>query len=117
MLATVYFSVFTQKFTVNAPLIIGGAMEQLGITNATYIADAIGITLTGPLSLLDQIPGIAGNATNFDVIVAAGQMAYAESYKYIYYASIPFGVLSIIAALFLGDIRRFMDDHVAVVYK
>ena len=49
------------------------------------------------------------------MVVAAGQIAYAEAYKYVYYVSIAFGTISIIAACFLGDISKYMDDHVAVV--
>ena len=45
----------------------------------------------------------------------AGQVAFADSYKYVYYTSIAFGAVSIIAACFLGDISAYMDDHVAVV--
>ena len=45
----------------------------------------------------------------------AAQIAYAESYAYVYYASIAFGVISIIAAAFLGDINAYMTDKVAVV--
>ena len=48
-------------------------------------------------------------------MVTAGQLAYAESYKYVYYVSIAFGAVSIICACFLGDISKYMDDHVAVV--
>jgi len=49
------------------------------------------------------------------MIVGAGQLAFAEAYKSVYYTSIAFGGISIIAACFLGDITKFMDDHVAVV--
>ena len=49
------------------------------------------------------------------MVVYAGQLAYAEAYKYVYYVSIAFGGVSIIAACFLGDISKYMDDHVAVV--
>jgi hypothetical protein len=49
------------------------------------------------------------------MVVAAGQVAYAESYKYVYLTSIAFGGVSIIAACFLGNIDKYMDDHVAVI--
>ena len=90
-------------------------MMEMGITNLTYIADAIQITGASLLPELMQIPGIAGNETRYDIVVRAGQVAFAESYKYVYFTSIAFGTVSIIAACFLGDIAKFMDDHVAVV--
>ena len=88
---------------------------DLGITNVTYIGEAITLTGASLLEDLKMIPGIAGNDTAYAIVVAAGQMAYAESYKYVYLASIAFGAVSIIAAVFLGNINKYMDDHVAVV--
>lgn len=51
----------------------------------------------------------------YEGIVLAGQLAYAESYKYVYYTSVAFGGVSILAACFMGDISKYMDDHIAVV--
>jgi hypothetical protein len=84
----------------------------LDIGNLTYAITAIG---DGLPQLLNNIPRIAGNQTAYDLVVDAGQQAFALSYSYVYYASIAFGGLSILAACFLGDINAFMDDHVAVV--
>lgn len=89
---------------------------ELGITNITYITEAIQLTASSLLEELQTIPGIAGNTTAYEMVVAAGQVAYAESYKYVYLASIAFGALSIVASLFLDDITKYMDDHVAVQY-
>ena len=88
---------------------------ELGITNQTYITDAIELTAASLLDGLKEIPGIAGNDTAYEMVVAAGQLAYAESYKYVYLSSIAFGAVSIIAACFLGNINKYMDDHVAVI--
>jgi len=112
----VYYNVFINKFIPNATKMIGGAMiYELGITNKSLIAEAIGYTGASLLPLLQTIPGIAGNQTAYDIVVLAGQEAYAASYKYVYYTSIAFGSVSILAACFLGDISPYMDDHVAVV--
>lgn len=89
---------------------------ELGITNVTYITEAIELTTASLLEEMQTIPGIAGNTTAYEMVVAAGQVAYAESYKYVYLASIAFGALSIGASLFLDDITKYMDDHVAVQY-
>ncbi|MCJ1470642.1 hypothetical protein MMC07_009288 [Pseudocyphellaria aurata] len=113
---TTYYNVFIHKFVPNATKYIGGVMVlELGITNVTYIREAIVLTGASLTSELQLIPGIAGNATAQAIVVAAGQQAYAESYKYVYLVSIAFGVVSIIASCFLGNIDQYMDDHVAVV--
>jgi hypothetical protein len=113
---TVYYNVFINKFVPNAIKYIGGTMAlELNITNASYIEAAIGYTGASLLPLLKTIPGIAGNDTAYEMVVLAGQIAYAESYKYVYLTSIAFGGISIIASIFLGNIDKYMDDHVAVV--
>lgn len=112
----VYYNVFLNKFVPEATKKIGLVMAyELGIVNKTYIGEAIEITASSLLPLLKEIPGIAGNDTAYEMVVLAGQEAYAAAYKYVYYASIAFGSVSIIAAVFLGDISPYMDDHVAVV--
>lgn len=113
---TTYYNVFVSKFKPNAIYYIGGTMvEKLGITNKTYITEAIELTAASLLPALQKIPGIAGNQTAYEMVVYAGQVAYAESYKYVYLTSIAFGSIAIISAIFLGDITKYMDDHVAVV--
>jgi len=85
-----------------------------------------------------SIPEIAKLGSKvYDEIVVAGQTAFASAYRYVYLVSISkcpedhhvdkglvlinmklvFGVISIIAAAFLGDIGKYMDDHVAVVIE
>jgi hypothetical protein len=108
-------NVFVNKFEPNATRLIGGTMLKFGIKDKKLIAEAIHITAAAILPALKKIPGIGNNQTRYDAVVAAGQLAYAASYKYVYLTSIAFGGISIIAACFLGDITKFMDDHVAVV--
>jgi hypothetical protein len=112
----VYYNIFLNKFIPEVTKKIGGVMiYELGITNKTYIGAAISYTGASLLPALQTIPGIAGNETAYAMVVLAGQEAYAFAYKYVYYASIAFGSVSIVAACFLGDIHQYMDDHVAVI--
>jgi hypothetical protein len=90
-------------------------VTQLNITDVALITEAIEFTGASLLEALHHIPGIEGNQAAYDAVVAAGQIAYSESYKWVYYASIGFGGVSILAACFLGEIASYMDDHVAVV--
>jgi hypothetical protein len=90
-------------------------LAKLHILNQTYIYEAIVYTGASLLPLLHTIPGIGMNETAYNMVVLAGQEAYAASYKYVYYTSTAFGAIAIIAAVFLGDISPYMDDHVAVV--
>ena len=113
---TTYYNVFVSKFTSNAIHYIGGAMElELGIIDPKVIQDAILLTSASLLDDIKVLPGIAGNATAYEIVVTAGQIAFAESYRWVYLVSIAFGAVSIVAALFLGNIDQYMDDHVAVI--
>ncbi|PKY02248.1 putative MFS drug efflux pump [Aspergillus campestris IBT 28561] len=113
---TIYYNIFISKFTPSATHYIGGVMlTKLHITNATHIAEAIELTGASLLDEIRHIPGIAGNEAAYNAVVTAGRIAFAESYKWVYYASIGFGGVSIIAALFLENIGDYMNDNVAVV--
>lgn len=90
-------------------------VTKLNITDTALIAEAIQLTSSSLLHKLRNIPGINGSDAAYEAVVKAGQIAYAESYKWVYYASIGFGGVSILAACFLGGIEKYMDDHVAVV--
>lgn len=89
-------------------------VEKLGITDPTVIIEAIKLTSVAELAGLMEIPGIARNEKAYDAVVLAGQIAYAESYKWVYYVSIAFGGLAILVSLGLKNIGKYMDEHVAV---
>lgn len=112
---TTYYNIFVSYFKTNAVKYIGGQMVEMGITDETLIGAAITYTSNSLPEELFTIPGIAGNQTAYDMVVYAGQVAYAESYKYIYLVSIAFGAVSIVAACFVKNFNTYMDDHVAVV--
>lgn len=112
----IYYNVFISKFVpILKTQVLDTIIVDAHVHNFTTIVEAL--QLTGA-SLIDQIadlPGVKGNPGAYEIIVAAGQVAFAEGYKWVYYVSIAFGGISIIAACFLGDISKYMDDHVAVV--
>ncbi|KZM27280.1 hypothetical protein ST47_g1568 [Ascochyta rabiei] len=108
----VYYNVL-----ISATYYISGVMEsRLNITSAEPIREAMVVTRTSLLPLLEELPGIKSVPGAYEMVVYAGQLAYAESYKYVYYVSTALGGVSILAACFLGDISKYMDDHVSAVY-
>lgn len=112
---SIYYNVFVNKFVPNADKYIGGALIAAGIDSPETIALVIQYTSDALPARIAELPGIAGNQTLYDEVIYAGQVAYAMSYQYVYLASIAFGVVSTVCALFLGDVSAYMDDHVAVV--
>ncbi|KAL4997025.1 fungal trichothecene efflux pump-domain-containing protein [Aspergillus recurvatus] len=98
----IYYNVFVNKFVPNAGHYIGGVMStQLNITDVSLITEAIELTSGSLLEGLHEIPGIKGSQAAYEAVVLAGQIAYAESYKWVYYASIGFGGPT--EALYLDD--------------
>jgi hypothetical protein len=59
-----------------------------GITNQTYIHKAIELTSQSLINKIKDIPGVATHPGAWEAIVKAGRLAYAESYRYVYYVSI-----------------------------
>ena len=90
-------------------------VTKLNITSPKIIEEAIVITGASLLPALEELPGIKGVPVAYALVVVPVQIAYAEAYKYVYYVSMAFRVVSILAACLLGDIWRYMDEHVAVV--
>lgn len=111
----VYYNLFAEHFKEKSIELIGKAAVINGITNKAVIAQSITLTSAGLLPAIRKLPGMTDKA--YAAIVHAGQEAYAESYPWVYYVSIAFGGVSIICSLFLGNIKKYMTDHVAVRYE
>ncbi|THV52265.1 hypothetical protein BGAL_0084g00250 [Botrytis galanthina] len=110
---TTYYNVFLTKFIPELSVKIALACYKNGIFDLEIISHIA--ELTGA-SLLDEIlPLVGNNVTIWNEVVLAGQEAYATAYPWVYYVSIAFGAVSILASIGLGDISKYMDDHVAVV--
>lgn len=109
----IYFNVFVQKFVENSVKYLGPACYKLNITTPEEIEAVIGITAVGLLPSLKSLPQVGNDTAAYESLVYAGQVAYAKSYPYVYYVSLAFGCLSIICSIFLGDIRKYMTDHVS----
>lgn len=110
---TTYYNVFYKKFV---PILTVKMVEACVANNITDIASITEIaTLTGNSLLNEILPLVGGDRVVWERLVSAGQDAFAEAYPWVYYVSIGFGAVAIVASVFLGDIGAFMDDHVAVV--
>ncbi|QDS70527.1 hypothetical protein FKW77_010312 [Venturia effusa] len=112
----IYFNVFFNKVVPILGEKVSTTMIQAGLDNPADIGAVIKLTGESLIEEIGRIPAVREKGpVVLQNIILAGQIAYSDAYKYIYFVSIAFGVISIVAAGFLGDIDKFMDDHVAVV--
>jgi hypothetical protein len=112
---TTYYNIFYNKFVPKLTINIAEALAKYGILTLPNLVDIAELTGASLINEILDYPAVNGNVTVWNGIVAAGQLAYSEAYPYVYYASIAFGAVAIIASVFLGDISKYMDDHVAVI--
>lgn len=111
----IYYNVLVQKLTPILIKNVSTAMVIGGIKEPEVIKEAIELTSASLTQVILHLPGVDGNVKLWESIVLAGQNAYAAAYPWVYYCSIAFGGVSIIASLFVEDIAQFMDEHIAVV--
>ena len=103
---TTYYNVLYSKVRPILAAAMVGACIEAEVFNATTVEE-IGNLLV--LSLNEEVlPLVGGNQTKFDIVVRAAQVAFSQAYKWVYYVSIPFGVIAIIAAYFLEDMSPYM---------
>jgi len=110
---TIYYNVFAEHFATEAKEILGKACFGVGIRDPKVIGEVIQLTAAGLLPAIRKLPNVTSDEA-YQTLVLAGQESYSHAYPYVYYVSIAFGGVSIICSLFLGDIKKYMTDHVAV---
>ena len=107
----IYFNVFENKVTEVFPPIVGTAVIEAGLP-PTEILPFLAALAAQNMTAIAQLKGIT------PAVLAAAQAgvsdAYVLGFQRIYYVSIAFGGAAIIASIFLGDIRKYMVDRVAV---
>jgi Fungal trichothecene efflux pump (TRI12) len=108
---TVFFNAFQSRLIKLAGILVGGTLLKAGFPPAE-IPTFIGALLLNDVTVLEELPGVTPA-----ILEAAGEAAIEATvgaFKIVYYAGIAFGGAAIIACLFLGNIRKYMTDRVAV---
>ncbi|KAH7017109.1 major facilitator superfamily domain-containing protein [Ilyonectria destructans] len=107
---TIYYNVFVNKLTSILPTTVAEYAVAAGLAPE----DAkvfVGTLLTAPANIT-TVPGFTP-----DILQAAEvgvKWAYAGALKYVWYASIPFGIVTVVAAAFLPSIKKYQTNRVAV---
>jgi hypothetical protein len=62
--------------------------RSLRTGNLTLIEEIITLTGNSLINKIKELPDVAAHPGAWDTIVQAGRLAYADSYRYVYYVSI-----------------------------
>lgn len=104
----VYFNILQNTLTKELPIKVGLAALKAGVP-LTDIKDlVIAVAYQNTTALASYSPII------LTAVTEAYKDAYVEGFRMIYLVSIAFGGSAVVASLFLGDIRKYMVDRVAV---
>lgn len=107
----IYYNIFINKIKVNLPTYVGKSAVEAGLPLKSAEV-FVGLFLTAPEKLATaQIPGLTPAIVQAAVL--GTRWAYSESLKYVWYTSIAFGGLSIIACVFLGNTAKYMTNRIA----
>ncbi|KAL1620662.1 hypothetical protein SLS54_006018 [Diplodia seriata] len=111
----IYYNIFKTNFTKNALTTIAPAAIKYGrVFDPAQIYD-IATDISANLNRnLSTYPSLRNNPQGVAAIIEAGRQCFAISFPGIYWVGVGFGVVSTIAAVFLGDISKYLDGHVAV---
>lgn len=110
---SIYYNVFLNKLTPALPAYVGRYAVAAGLPAANAV-EFVTAYLGAPTTL-SSVDGVTPA-----VIAAAAkgsQWAYAHALKYVWYVSIPFGILACVACALLGNIEKYMTNRIAAVNK
>lgn len=102
-----YVTILTNKLTTNLPKFVAPAATGAGLPTSSLPSLFAGIT-TGNFT---AVPGFSPQIGT--VVGAAVTRAYIESFKIVFFATIPFGVLLVTAAFFVPNMDKYLSGNVA----
>ncbi|KIW98275.1 uncharacterized protein Z519_01859 [Cladophialophora bantiana CBS 173.52] len=107
---TIYYNIFVNKLNKQLPENIAKYAIKAGLPESDA-TEFVTTFLTAPANIT-QVPGYSPQS------LAGAQLgtrwAYAESLKWVWVTSIPFGVLAIITCFFIPSIKKYQTNRVAV---
>ncbi len=108
---TIYYNVFVQKLTARLPAYIAASAIRASLP-ASSVKVFVETLLADPTKIL-TVPGVTPAV--LAAATAGSQRAYAESLRYVWYTSIPFGVCAIVCVAFLPSTYKYQTNKVAVM--
>ncbi|KAJ5041229.1 uncharacterized protein L3040_005777 [Drepanopeziza brunnea f. sp. 'multigermtubi'] len=112
----IFFNRFTHAVTQRAATTLVPAALQIGVFDVAKIEAMVrGLTAMTVEEYAAVLPELSAGAGNVRLVVAAAQACFGGAFRVVYLVTIAFGVTACVASLGIGDLGRYLDDHVAVV--
>lgn len=106
---SIYYAIFVPKLTKLIPETIAAYAIQAGLP-AADATTFVGTLLTTPAEAV-TLPGVT--ATILAAATEGSRWAYARALSFVWFTSIPFGIISVVIAICMPDIRVYMTERVA----
>lgn len=112
---SIFYNRFLHEVTQNAYKDVVPAMLEAGVYSPTVIIDLVANLTAVPFyQYAPNIPELS-IPVHYELVKEATIQCFSRSLVFIYYITIAFGVPACIAAACMGDVSKFMDNHVAVI--
>ncbi len=82
------------------------------VANLAKLIPAVSAAGVGVPDAFAAVPGITSAVET--ATLSALKDAYAHAFKIVFYSTIPFGVIALIAALFIADATKYMTNHTSI---
>ena len=112
---SIYFNIFNTKIKAKLPALVEAAAVSHGLTNKKAIIAMVEAMASTSMyqQLGEKVPGVTPKL--LEACIYARQWAFADALKYVWYTTIPFGIISMLCCLALPSIKDYMTNRVAVV--
>jgi Fungal trichothecene efflux pump (TRI12) len=107
----IYFNIFENKLNAVLPTLVGTAAVEAGLP-ITEVVDFVEALVSQNGTAVAAIPGLTPQ-----ILLAAQEAvldSYVQGFRRVYLVSIAFGGAAVLASVFLGNIKKYMVDRVAV---
>ncbi|CAK7207711.1 hypothetical protein SEUCBS139899_010522 [Sporothrix eucalyptigena] len=107
---SVYVAILSNRYAVNYPKDVTAAALAAGLPESS-LADTFAALTNGTAAALDAVPGMT---TAIEEAITAGtKTAWASTFTTVYYSSLAFTGLAVIASVFSTDIDNHLNGYVS----
>ncbi|KAF1814600.1 MFS general substrate transporter [Eremomyces bilateralis CBS 781.70] len=106
---------FVAAVTANALKLVAPAAIKAGLTSVPQITELVNSLTAVPFKeYVPQMLPMVNTTEKYDMLFEATVQTFGKSFPTLYYIGLGFGIVGCIASILVGDMSKYMDEHVAV---